>query len=57
MCYVTPAYFRRLFRKYAGVSPAEYRTARRVERAKELLRTSSLSVSAIAYQKNVGIEK
>ena len=48
MCYVTPAYFRRLFRKYAGVSPAEYRARRRVARAKELLRTSTLSVAAVS---------
>ena len=48
MCYVTPAYFRRLFRKYAGVSPSEYRAMRRVARAKELLSTSSLSVAAIS---------
>ena len=48
MCFVSPAYFRRLFRKYAGVSPAEYRTARKIERACELLSTSSLSVAAIA---------
>ena len=48
MCYVTPAYFRRLFREYAGVSPSEYRTRRRVARAKELLRTSTLSVAAVS---------
>ena len=48
MCFVTPAYFRRLFQKYAGVSPSEYRTARRIERAKELLRNSAMSVSAIS---------
>lgn len=48
MCYVTPAYFRRLFRAYAGVSPSEYRARRRVARAKELLRTSTLSVAAVS---------
>lgn len=48
MCYVTPAYFRRLFRAYAGVSPSEYRARRRIARAKELLRTSSLSVAAVS---------
>ena len=48
MCFVSPAYFRRLFQKYAGVSPSEYRTARRMERAKELLRTSTMSVAGVA---------
>lgn len=48
MCYVTPAYFRRLFRAYTGVSPSEYRARRRVARAKELLCSSPLSVAAVA---------
>lgn len=48
MCYVTPAYFRRLFRSYAGVSPAEYRTKRRMARAVELLTGSGLSIAEIA---------
>lgn len=48
MCFVSPAYFRRLFQRYAGVPPSEYRTARRIERAKELLRTSTMSVAAVA---------
>ena len=50
MCFVTPAYFRRLFRKYAGVSPAEYRTKRRMTRAVELLTGSTLSIAEIAEQ-------
>ena len=48
MCYVTPAYFRRMFRKYAGVSPSAYRIQRRIERAKSLLTNSGDSIEAIA---------
>lgn len=50
MCYVTPAYFRRLFREYAGMSPSEYRIRRRIERAKELLLHADMSVAEISEQ-------
>lgn len=48
MCFVTPAYFRRLFREYMGMSPGEYRTARRIERARDMLEHSEMSVEAIS---------
>jgi len=48
MCYVTPAYFRRLFREYAGMSPAQYRIRRKTERAKELLSHADMSVAEIS---------
>ena len=48
MCFVTPAYFRRMFRKYAGISPSAYRINRRIEKAKNLLTNSSDSIEAIA---------
>ena len=48
MCFVTPAYFRRLFKAYFGVSPSEYRTGRKIERAKELLEHSDLPVGEVA---------
>lgn len=48
MCFVTPAYFRRLFREFSGMSPSDYRTERRVERAKELMEHSELSVEAVS---------
>ena len=48
MCFVTPAYFRRLFREYAGMSPSEYRTHRKIERACELLLRSDLSVAELS---------
>ncbi len=48
MCYVTPAYFRRMFKAYMGMSPSEYRSRRRIERAKELLINSHLSIAEIS---------
>lgn len=48
MCFVTPAYFRRTFRKYAGTSPIEYRNRRKAERARELLDSTELSIGEIS---------
>ena len=36
-CHVSINYFERLFKEYAGISPAEYRLERRMARAKQLL--------------------
>ncbi|MBF2028721.1 MAG: helix-turn-helix transcriptional regulator [Oscillatoriales cyanobacterium C42_A2020_001] len=43
-------YFSRLFKQSTGVSPYQYVMQQRIERAKYLLRTTSLSVAAIALQ-------
>lgn len=48
MCFVTPAYFRRLFKEYAGISPSEYRAKRKIERAKSLLLHTDLSIAEIS---------
>lgn len=48
MCFVTPAYFRRLFREYAGMTPGEYRTRRKIERACELLLHTDLSIAELS---------
>ena len=48
MCYVTPAYFRRTFRAYAGTSPSKYRSMHKIDKAKELLTNSDLSVDEIS---------
>lgn len=48
MCFVTPAYFRRLFKEYSGLSPSEYRCERRMEKAKELLEHADITVEALS---------
>lgn len=47
-CFVTPAYFRRLFKEYTGHSPSEYRTLRRMERAKDFLERADVSVEEVS---------
>ncbi len=44
--------FRKLFKEYTGVSPAYYQQDLRLQRAKELLSSSDLSVKEIAYKLN-----
>lgn len=46
---VSVNYFERLFKAYAGVTPAEYRAARRTERAEKLLSETVLTVGEIAF--------
>lgn len=48
MCHVSPGYFRRLFREYAGKSPVQYIIDRKIESAKKLLEDSGTPVSHIA---------
>jgi len=48
MCFVSESHFRRLFKEYAGVSPAEYRIACRMEYAKKLLRSGTVTVREAA---------
>ena len=38
-----------MFKEYTGSSPAQYQAQQRLLRAKELLTTSQLSISEIAY--------
>lgn len=44
------SWFRRMFKEYTGVSPAQYQQQLRLLRAKELLTHSPLNISEIAYQ-------
>ena len=44
--------FRKLFKEYTGLSPATYQQDLRLQRAKELLSTTDLSVKEIAYRLN-----
>ena len=42
--------FRKLFKEYTGLSPAIYQQELRLQRAKELLTTTDLSIKEIAYR-------
>ena len=44
--------FRKLFKEYTGMSPALYQQDLRLQRAKELLSTTKLSIKEIAYRLN-----
>jgi len=44
--------FRKLFKEHTGFSPATYQQDLRLQRAKELLTTTSLSIKEIAYRLN-----
>lgn len=47
--HVSYSWFRSMFKEYTGVSPAQYQLQLRYLRAKELLNTTQMSVSEIAY--------
>lgn len=44
------SYFRKMFKKYTGVSPAQYHLQLRIIRAKELLVSTDKTITEIAYQ-------
>ena len=44
--------FRKLFKEYTGISPALYQQDIKLQRAKELLTTTDLSIKEIAYRLN-----
>jgi len=44
------SWFRKMFKEYTGVSPAQYQLQQRLLKAKELLTTTSLSIAEIAYK-------
>ena len=43
------SWFRRMFKEYTGVSPAQYQLQQKLLRAKELLTSTPLTISEIAY--------
>lgn len=51
-CGISYSNFRKLFKEYTGVAPALYQQELRIQRAKELLSTTDLSVKEIAYRLN-----
>ena len=50
MCFVSDAYFRRLFKEYAGVTPMEYRLRARMEYAKQLLGSGGMTAAEVAAE-------
>ncbi len=52
MCHVSASYFRSLFKKYSGLSPTDYRIAKKIERAKELITNDKMTVTEVAYKLN-----
>ena len=49
MCHVSPSYFRKLFKKYSGLSPIEYQIQTKMSRAKELIMTNTMQITEISY--------
>lgn len=52
--FLSPSYLQKLFKRYTNQSPTDYLIDLRIAKAKELIRTTSLSFSEIAF--SVGIE-
>lgn len=48
MCHVSTACFRKLFKQYCGLSPAQYLTSARISHAKKLLH-GDMSVQSVAF--------
>lgn len=46
------SWFRRMFKEYTGISPAQYQLQQKLLRAKELLTSSNKSISDIAFHLN-----
>lgn len=51
---INPYYLQKQFKRYVGMSPSEYQNYLRMNKAKELLRSSKLPIGEIAY--SVGME-
>lgn len=48
LCYVSAGYFRKLFKKYSGMSPIEYQTHIKIKNAKRLLQTHTMRIAEIS---------
>ena len=47
---VSYSFFRKMFKKYTGVSPGQYHLQLRITRAKELLISTDKSIKTISYE-------
>ena len=47
---ISPTYFSKLFKRATGSSPHQYMIQQRIERAKELLKTTDLAIANVALQ-------
>lgn len=47
---VSYSFFRKMFKKYTGISPGQYHLQLRITRAKELLATTDKSIKEISYE-------
>ena len=52
--FLSPSYLQKLFKRYTNQSPTDYLISLRIAKAKELIRTTQMSFSEIAF--SVGIE-
>ena len=50
LAHMSPFYFHRSFKKYCGKTPHQYLTDLRLDRVKELLRSSSISITEACHQ-------
>ena len=48
LCHMSATYFRKLFKEYSGISPAQFRIQKKLETAKSLLSTSDMTISEIS---------
>lgn len=48
LCHMTATYFRKLFKEYSDMSPAQYRIQKKLETAKSLLSTDDMTISEIS---------
>lgn len=44
------SWFRRMFKEYTGVSPAQYQLQQKILQAKELLTDTTMTISEVAYK-------
>lgn len=50
IAYLSPYHFARIFREVTGISPGEFVSALRLQRAKEMLLTTDLSASEVCFE-------